>query len=47
MEPTEVLKSHLELCSEVHTLLLEENTWLKMQKKSSRNGVFAKEKIHH
>ena len=33
MEPTEVLKSHLELCSEVHTLLLEENTWLKMQKK--------------
>ena len=33
MEPTEVLKAHLELCSEVYSLLLEENTWLKLQKK--------------
>lgn len=33
MEPTEVLKQHLELCNDVHQLLLEENTWLKVQKK--------------
>ena len=33
MEPTEVLKQHLELCNDVHLLLLEENTWLKVQKK--------------
>ena len=33
MEPTEVLKQHLDLCNDVHQLLLEENTWLKVQKK--------------
>ena len=33
MEPTEVLVQHLELCNDVHKLLLEENTWLKVQKK--------------
>jgi hypothetical protein len=32
MEPTEVLKAHLSLCTEVYDLLLEENSWLKMQK---------------
>ncbi|MFP6901890.1 MAG: hypothetical protein VCA36_13165 [Opitutales bacterium] len=29
MEPEDVLRRHLELCSEVHKLLIEENTWLK------------------
>ena len=33
MEPTEVLVQHLELCNDVYQLLLEENTWLKVQKK--------------
>ena len=33
MEPTEILSQHIELCNDVHTLLLEENTWLKVQKK--------------
>ena len=33
MEPTEILIQHIELCNDVHTLLLEENTWLKVQKK--------------
>ena len=29
MEPEEVLRRHLELCGEVHKLLIEENSWLK------------------
>ena len=33
MEPEKILTSHLSLCEEVHSLLLEENTWLKVQKK--------------
>ena len=33
MEPIEILKDHLSLCHQVHSLLLEENTWLKIQKK--------------
>ena len=31
MEPREIIKAHLELCCNVHDLLLEENTWLKTQ----------------
>lgn len=31
MEPREIIKAHLELCCDVHDLLLEENTWLKTQ----------------
>ena len=33
MEPEKILNAHLSLCEEVHSLLLEENTWLKVQKK--------------
>ena len=29
MEPEEVLRRHLELCRDVHKLLIEENSWLK------------------
>ena len=29
MEPEDVLRQHLELCREVHKLLIEENSWLK------------------
>ena len=32
MEPVRVLSNHLSLCDSVHKLLLEENTWLKVQK---------------
>ena len=32
MEPIRVLSNHLSLCDSVHKLLLEENTWLKVQK---------------
>ena len=32
MEPRSVIKAHLDLCEEVHALLLEENTWLKTKK---------------
>ena len=32
MEPRTVIKDHLLLCEQVHTLLLEENTWLKTKK---------------
>lgn len=33
MEPQEILQTHLSLCEEVHALLLEENTWLKVEQK--------------
>jgi len=33
MEPVDILKQHLALCQDVYQLLLEENTWLKVQKK--------------
>ncbi len=32
MEPESILRSHLALCEDVHSLLLEENTWLKVKK---------------
>jgi hypothetical protein len=31
MEPVKVLSTHLSLCNSVHKLLLEENSWLKVQ----------------
>ena len=34
MEPRDVIKDHLLLCEQVHTLLLEENTWLKTEKRA-------------
>jgi hypothetical protein len=34
MEPREVIKDHLLLCEQVHALLLEENTWLKTEKRA-------------
>lgn len=44
MEPTEILKDHLSLCNEVHSLLLEENTWLKVQKKIPEMPFLEKKK---
>ena len=34
MEPRDVIKDHLLLCEQVHALLLEENTWLKTEKRA-------------
>ena len=45
MEPTEILKQHLVLCNDVHQLLLEENTWLKVQKKVPDMAFLEKKKI--
>ena len=45
MEPTEVLKQQLALCNDVHQLLLEENTWLKVQKKVPEMTFLEKKKI--
>ena len=42
MEPREVLKKHLELCNQVHSLLLEENTWLKTQKLPSSADILSR-----
>ena len=42
MEPREVLKKHLELCNQVHSLLLEENTWLKTQKQPSSADILSR-----
>ena len=42
MEPREVLKKHLELCNQVHSLLLEENTWLKTQKQPSSTDILSR-----
>ena len=33
MDPESTLRNHLSLCEDVHQLLLEENTWLKVQKR--------------
>jgi len=45
MEPTEILKQHLVLCNDVHQLLLEENTWLKVQKKVPDMAFLGKKKV--
>jgi hypothetical protein len=45
MEPTEILKQHLLLCNDVHQLLLEENTWLKVQKKVPDMAFLEKKKV--
>jgi len=45
VEPTQILKDHLSLCNEVHALLLEENTWLKVQKKIPEMPFLEKKRI--
>ena len=44
MDPREVIKNHLNLCNEVHALLLEENTWLKNQKKAPNSELLDRKK---
>ena len=45
MEPVDVLKQHLALCQDVYQLLLEENTWLKVQKKVPEMQFLEKKKV--
>jgi len=45
MEPVDVLKQHLILCQDVYQLLLEENTWLKVQKKVPEMQFLEKKKV--
>jgi len=45
MEPVDVLKEHLILCQDVYQLLLEENTWLKVQKKVPEMQFLEKKKV--
>ena len=42
MEPVTVLKQHLQLCSQVYELLLEENTWLKVEKTVPKQELLEK-----
>ena len=45
MEPENILKQHLALCHDVYQLLLEENTWLKVQKKVPEMQFLEKKKV--
>ena len=45
MEPVDILKQHLALCHDVYQLLLEENTWLKVQKKVPEMQFLEKKKV--
>jgi len=45
MDPREVIKNHLNLCNEVHSLLLEENTWLKNEKKAPSAELLERKKV--
>ena len=42
LEPLTVLRNHLELCSQVYSLLLEENTWLKTEKTIPGSNILEK-----
>ena len=45
MEPVDILKQHLALCQDVYQLLLEENTWLKVQKKVPEMQFLERKKV--
>ena len=45
MEPWEVIKSHLLLCEEVYTILLEENTWLKTEKQAPSMDLLGRKQV--
>ena len=34
MEPREIIKAHYQLCHKVYEILLEENSWLKLERKA-------------
>ena len=45
MEPREVIKNHLVLCENVHKILLEENTWLKTEKKPPSLDILDRKQV--
>ena len=45
MDPVDILKQHLALCQDVYQLLLEENTWLKVQKKVPEMQFLERKKV--
>ena len=42
MDPKQVLNNHLDLCNAVYKILLEENTWLKTEKKIPNSNILEK-----
>ena len=44
MEPREIIKTHFELCEKVHEVLLEENSWLKLNKRAPEITFLDKKK---
>ena len=45
MEPREIIKVHFELCEKVYEVLLEENSWLKLEKKAPSMDFLERKKI--
>ena len=45
MDPLFVLNQHLQLCTQVYELLLEENTWLKTEKSVPTQDLLDKKQI--
>ena len=45
MEPREVIKTHLQLCEKVYEVLLEENSWLKIEKKAPEMEFLDRKKM--
>ena len=45
MDPVFVLNQHLQLCTQVYELLLEENTWLKTEKSVPTQELLDKKQI--
>jgi hypothetical protein len=45
MDPRKVIETHLDLCKEVHALLIEENTWLKNEQKAPDSDLLDRKQI--
>ena len=45
MDPREVIKTHLILCEDVYSILLEENTWLKTEKQAPTMDLLGRKQV--
>ena len=45
MDPREVIKTHLILCEDVYSILLEENTWLKTEKQAPMMDLLGRKQV--
>ena len=45
MDPREVIKTHLLLCEDVYSILLEENTWLKTEKQAPTMDLLGRKQV--